>query len=88
MGQRSRHFDQTSPRCGFDDCTRFLGAGLPPHRWCSEQFCHGRKLTSDLHPWQALEEIAAVVFCAEAWVEDGDDASVGGAADEAADALF
>ncbi len=35
-----------------------------------------------------MEEVAAVGFCAEAGVEDGDDAAVGAAADEAADSLF
>src|SRR5690606_33302535 len=44
--------------------------------------------THDAYAGKALEKIAAVGFCPEAWVEDGDDTAVGAAADETADALF
>ncbi len=45
-------------------------------------------IIGDPHPWKALEEVASVAFGFDAGVEDSDDAAVGAAADEAADALF
>lgn len=51
----------------------------------SRQLAH---IIGDPHSREALEEVAAVAFGFDAGVEDSDDAAVGAAADQAADALF
>src|SRR4029079_5550189 len=46
------------------------------------------QIACDFHFWQAVDEIAAVGFCSEAAVKNGNDAFVGLAANQTPDALF
>jgi len=68
--------------------TRSLAGALLTCGLRIRDFVEVSDAVGDAHTGEGLEEVASVAFGFYSWVEDGDDAAVGAAADEAANSLF